>query len=283
MSRMWIAMLYGLSGLLTGPAQDCVAQDTVGFPLAVGNLWEYQLTASSQSRPIEPATLPLPSFADWTAKVTWEIVAEDAVLGQHAFHFLTTETFLSGPDSGTVASGESWFAVRGDTLQAVASRGGSSFSPVFVQLWKPVVQTAGEEPPEPWHRNSLLLPLQLGQAWNSENFAAELIAATTDTKTVEALETVAVPAGSFDAFRVAYSLQGPDFNQRTEQWFADVGLVRTRTAMVSSQTRTDERGNVIGPVEVTDASEMLLVQFHLVGAATLVQASSWGGIKRGSR
>lgn len=171
----------------------------------------------------------------------------------------------------------------GDTLQAVASgEGVGSLSPPFVQLFKPVVQEPEEGPP--WHRNTLVLPLRVGQVWPCESGVAELVGATTtDTKTVEVLDTVAVPAGAFPAFRVAYSVQAPEFSLRVEQWFATVGLVQMSEMLVATGYRTDERGELLGQVEQTETATMALKGFRLVGTASLVRGSSWGAVKQGSQ
>ena len=72
-----------------------------GFPLAVGNRWNYQVSASRFS--INPDE----TYA-FEAEAIWEIVAREQVLGQEAFRFVTTHRFFSGPDSGSVATAETW-------------------------------------------------------------------------------------------------------------------------------------------------------------------------------
>ena len=68
-----------------------------GFPLAVGNRWNYQVSASRFS--INPD-----ETCAFEAEAIWEIVAREQVLGQETFRFVTTHRFFSGPDSGFVAT-----------------------------------------------------------------------------------------------------------------------------------------------------------------------------------
>ena len=236
---------------------DQLNQD--GFPLAVGNRWEYHVTGSVESQVDEP-----PSY-DFETEVTWEIVAREDFLGQDAFRFETTHRFLSGPDSSTVAIAQTWFTFRGDSLLSVASSGDTGIlQPTAGQLFKAV-----QDDPQPWKITSLVFPLAVGRSWDFGVFLS-------DYKVVEARETLVVPAGEFEAFRVARIVDVSGVNIRTEQWFAAVGLVKMRDFVLIGPL-SDEEGEHIGYWEQNAGME--LVSFHLAGMPTTVELRSWGRLK----
>ena len=211
-----------------------------GFPLAVGNTWIYELNGS-QSSPDSSAGLNY----TWKVAVGWEIAAQDTVLDQQAFRLEITHRFLEGPDQGLVSTGETWFAMEGDTLRSVASRGISDLS-VFGQLWKPVVQHQEEQPDE-WDVISLIFPLVEGKTWTFLDLWDN------DHKSVvKRGEQVVVPAGEFDTFLVARTVG--DDSYRTEQWFAEIGLVKLLHR--DTQRHTGERGEDLGEFFTTVEMEL---------------------------
>ena len=254
-----------LMGEIAGPldAQDLSELNEHGFPLAIGNRWNYEVSASRVS--VDPDD----TYA-FEAEAVWEIVAREQVLGQEAFRFLTTHRFLSGPDSGSVATAETWFAMQEDTLRALASRDVGGLNPSDAQLFKRAFLDGDE--PDPWDVITLVLPLSVGSSWRFGVFG------DADRKVVEAEEAISVPAGDFDTFRVVRTIEG--IGLRSEQWFAAIGLVKMRSEILFTHNRTNERGEPIGEVTESAVTEMELRSFHLAGASTAVTHHSWGQIKK---
>jgi hypothetical protein len=236
------------------------------FPLAVGNRWEYRATTSWNLD--NPETFP--GYTSET-EVVWEITARETVLGQEAYRFEITHRFLAGPDSGAVRTGQTWFAMSGDTLRSVAAINTGGFEPGTAQLFKPVVQ---EEEPFPWNIISLIFPLSVGQSWD---FGAGFF--ENDTKVVETEERVLVPAGEFETFKVVRLVEFENSTDhiRTEQWFASVGLVKMKDEQIL--TTTVEPGDDPSEGNHRVLAEMELHSFHLAGESTAIERKSWGQIK----
>ncbi|MYI64036.1 MAG: hypothetical protein F4105_20720 [Gemmatimonadetes bacterium] len=188
--------------------------------MAVGNLWEYHITASFK--------IDDEFFDAFESEAIWEIVAREEILGQEAFRFEITHRYLSGTDS-TVAIAQRWFTMREDRLLAVASRGDFRV-PHSAQLFK-VVQ---EDDANPWNITTLVFPLAVGQSWE---FGADLPDIDSNYKVVEAREAQEVPAGEFETFRVVHLQEGPGTNSSTEQWFAAIGLIKMRFFSLGTQRR----------------------------------------------
>ena len=260
-----IALILLSSNPLRAQSLDQLNQN--GFPLAVGNLWEYHITASFK--------IDDEFFDAFESEAIWEIVAREEILGQEAFRFEITHRYLSGTDS-TVAVAQRWFTMRGDSLLAVASRRDIGHVPHSAGLFK-VVQ---EDDAHPWNITTLVFPLAVGQSWE---FGADLLNIDSDYKVVEARETQEVPAGEFETFRVARILEGPGTNSRTEQWFAAIGLVKMRFFWLNTQRRLNERGEDIGEFTFQENTETELVRFHLASEPTTVEQRSWGQLKKLSR
>ena len=96
-------------------------------------------------------------------------------------------------------------------------------------------------------------------------FLPDSISFPNDTKTVEAEETVTVPAGQFAAYRVARVATGPGIAIRTDQWFSPVGLVKV-VDEVSSPTAATSPDGLISAGERTSStsSTMVLERFSLI-------------------
>lgn len=107
-----------------------------GFPLAVGSRWEYAAVAANRVEFFE--TQDVVHEVHWQVDVVWEITAREQVLGDDAYRLEVTHRTVSGPDSGMVATGQTWFSMRGDTLWGLASRDIAGLNPVVAQLFKPV-------------------------------------------------------------------------------------------------------------------------------------------------
>lgn len=260
-----VALILLSSNPLHSQSLDQLNQN--GFPLAVGNLWEYHITASFK--------IDDEFFDAFESEAIWEIVAREEILGQEAFRFEITHRYLSRTDS-TVAVAQSWFTMRGDSLLAVASRSDIGLVPHSAGLFK-VVQ---EDDANPWNITTLVFPLAVGQSWE---FGAGLPDIDSDYKVVEAKETQEVPAGEFNTFRVVRILEGLGFNSRTEQWFAAIGLVKMRFFSLNTQRRLNERGEDIGEFTSQENIETELVRFHLAHESTTVKQRSWGQLKKLSR
>ena len=253
-----IRRVYVLGGLCLLWGMLCIggcSEDTptgpeklneAGFPLSVGNRWTYRAAAERTVSGMYELSL------NWEVEVVWEIKAKEPVLGLEAFRMETVHHVLSGPEIGSRAVGETWFAVKGDTLCAVASRGTAGFFPASAQLHKniaPYVQNA----PSAWDVTVLILPLKIGKVWD---YGASLFAS--DRKVVETQEKVTVPAGRFDAFRVVRVVDDPDAELRTEQWFTSVGLVKMREESVFIQDWYDETGDLIEEDAIVEFQSMTM-------------------------
>jgi hypothetical protein len=264
-----------LAALLLASAPACWGQSLAarlnrdGFPLAVGNRWEYAALATYATQSLDPPG-PLDQVS-WQVEVAWEVVARESVLGEEAYRLDITHRTVSGPDSGQVATGQSWFAMRGDTLFGTASRGTGGLDPVVAQLFKPV---SDPDPPYPWGVASLVFPLEVGASWPYHPPGRG------DEKAVEALEPVELPTGRVEAFRVVRLFQppAPGFSLRSEQWFNALGLVRLRHQEISRSPQTDEQGSEIGEAVATHTVEMDLVRLVLADG-TAVPGASWGAVK----
>lgn len=221
-----------------------------GFPLTVGNRWEYRLSGSTTSSDQSPDLTQA-----YGVDVVWEIKAKEIVLGQEAYRFEITHSFTEGPDQGQTSTGETWYAVQEDTLWAVASRSISDLA-VWGQLFKPVLQS----PPDRWGVVVLIFPLKVGKSWTFSEGLGE-----GDSKTVTARgEKVKVPAGEFETFRVERTaVLGTGEEVRTRQWFTDIGLVKFTSSNRLSQVRTGERGEVLGEFVYQEDVEMELLRYAL--------------------
>ena len=116
----------------TGPglkAQSLEGINENGFPLTVGNRWEYRV--GTELNVLSPALA-------WPSEAILEILATEEALGQQAFHFRTTHRFLLGPDSEKIVTGDTWFSMQEDTLWGIATDVVGGLNPVSAQLLKPV-------------------------------------------------------------------------------------------------------------------------------------------------
>ena len=268
-TRLAAILFFALQTLLHSSvlsAQPLAEFNQNGFPLAVGNRWEYRATSTWNPDNRED----LPRYTTLT-DVAWEIIAREIVLGQEAYRFEITHRFLAGPDSGAVRTAWTWFAMDGDTLRAVASTNTVGLEPLMAQLHKPVVR---EDEPDSWDIVSLIFPLYAGQSWD---FGTDIF--EHDTKVVEAEEVVSVPAGEFETFRVVRIVEAGSVNARTEQWFAAVGVVKMRDEQIFEQDRLGESGEALEKFTDRVIATMELERFHLAGESTAVEWKNWGQIK----
>lgn len=268
--RSWLA------GIVMLAAQASVAEDAVRFPLASGNLWQYRLTSSWRAT-MDDATSSFDSLQT-ASTVTWQIGSEEEVLGQRAFPMTVTQRILAGPDSARVGSAVAWYVARGDTLQAIASRLGPSSVQVEAFLFKPA-RLGQALDPDPWHFLCLVYPLEVGRSWVPGNAIVAHSGTGSEIRSVDAVETVRVPAGTYTAYRVVYLLRDLGLEWRVEQWFASVGLVQMRSLWVGREDRTDEQGNLVGTMTSTTAIEMVLERSQLRAPDTSLQAIVWGSVK----
>ena len=220
------------------------------FPLSAGNTWKYRVTAERSSQ-LSSSTI---EHIQWEVDVLWQIKGKESVLGTDAYRMETTHHFLSGPDSGKVVTGRTWFSMKGDTLWAVASQDIGELLPESAQLHKAAV-TFTQDMPARWGVVVLVFPLKIGSEWDY-GFAAS-------RKAVEAVEEVSVLNETFEAFKVVRIFDIPSVQIRTEQWFGSIGLIRMKEELLSTQTRTDERGNVIGKVVDRRIVNMELESYQL--------------------
>jgi hypothetical protein len=225
-ARRFIIPFVVLLASATAPglkAQSLEGINENGFPLTVGNRWEYRV--GSELNVFSPTLA-------WPSEAVLEILAVEDILGQQAFHFRTTHRFLLGPDSDQTATGDTWFSMQEDTLWGVASDMVGALDPISAQLHKAIAQAE----PDPWGVRTLVFPLAVGKSWDFGSVLPQLVDGLTDRKVVEARETVVVPAGQFETFRVVRLVESPVLNIRTEQWFAAVGLVKMREELITTDS-----------------------------------------------
>lgn len=273
MARLVSAVLGLVALAASAHAQSLTEQlNRDGFPLAVGNRWEYAAAGAHRVEFFESQEVV--SEQQWRVEVVWEIIAREQVLGEDAYRFDVTHRTISGPDSGRAATGQTWFSVRGDTLWGLASRDIGGLNPAAAQLFKPVAET---DPPNPWGVASLVLPLEVGASWPFQPPGGG------DEKTVAAVETVDLPIGQMEAFRVLREFLPPavGFSRRSEQWFNALGMVRLRHEEITIAPLTDELGNELGDGTTVDRVEMDLIRFELADG-TAVANRTWGEVKSSS-
>lgn len=199
------------------------------FPLKVGNRWEYVNTVVSWTEE---------SPSDTTRSVStgvWEITGTDVIDDIEAYRMEVHTTYIEGSNSGENGSIANWYAVAGDTLKWIAYSESNGKLDSEIQLHK----TAEEYPiyesiADGWQAFILVTPLSIGKSW-----IVNPIFPFTGTKTVRAQETITVPAGTFDTFRISHDI---DFEELTgphqidiyeiftiNSWYGDEGMLRHDT------------------------------------------------------
>ncbi len=77
-------------------------------------------------------------------------------------------------------------------------------------------------------------------------------------------ERIAVPAGTFETLLVARTTEDGSWVEfRTEQWFAEIGLVRLRHRDTDVQRRTGERGEDLGEFSTLTTVDMELQSYSI--------------------
>ena len=188
-----------------------------GFPLAAGNIWKYQATFIENTDTLGSAHF----------NVEWEVEAQEEVFDVEAFRMRTTQPidgrFTPKADGYT---SRTWLVSTPDTLKGVASQGALPFSEG--QLSKPTTLTFSDDL-NPWQYNILVFPLVPGNSWSADNSGL-------GTKTVIEKETISVPAGSFETYKVEYASanlpESTSFNLLI--WYGAVGVVKVAYIISSS-------------------------------------------------
>ena len=175
-----------------------------GFPLAAGNMWKYQLTHVLDLLD----TLEVEHF-----EVDWEVDEQEEVFGVPAFRIKTTQSIRTAmyPDS-TEYTSYGWYASSSDTLKAVAHQGVPPLGEG--QLLRPAALASAEDLSQ-WEHIALLFPLEPGMSWQAGLWM---------TKTVVGKDTVSVPAGSFETYKVRSVWSSPETIIVT--WYGAVGVVK---------------------------------------------------------
>jgi hypothetical protein len=226
--------------------KDTDKLNEAGFPLALGNRWVY--SAETEITFI---------YSDTTftrredSEVIWEITAKEQVLGEEAFRVETTQHFLNRPDSSMTLL--TWFAAEGDTLRAIASGPGAGRFWVAFQLHK--ISGSNQDEPDDWPVNVLIFPLEVGKEWAYWRPDPTFW----DNKVVEAIDNVSVPAGNFEAFRIAYNLTADKVEYKSNQWFTSVGIVK------ATENVEDDQGSTIDEklTKTIGKSTMSLVSYQI--------------------
>jgi hypothetical protein len=202
---------------VAGPEQ----LNTAGFPLAVGNWWEYAVTSQVVVDTLGAGT----GTTNIEARVTWLVEELDSVLGEEAYRLASTFNYLAGPDSGSTRTVYTWFRVKDDTLKAHASGDISGLSLPEAQLHRPATSRSSADTlattMHDWNTNVLVYPLSVGASWTYANWMTQL-----GHKVVEAKEGVTVPALSADAYLVVRGHTGEDATWSVRQWFSSIGIVK---------------------------------------------------------
>ncbi len=210
-----LAQNYGRSGDPDGPGsvsqEEAIEAETLnqnGFPLAIGNTWQYQLTYVESW----PDTLEAEHF-----DVEWEVEAQEEVFGETAFRVRTLQSIHTIQDTeSTGYTSYTWFVSNPDSLKGIASQGPLPFAEG--QLFKPATSTLAEGPSS-WQFSILRFPLIPGKSWPALDRSPGLA-----TKTVIGRETVSVPAGLFETYKVRYVLAFGDDVILT--WYGAIGVVK---------------------------------------------------------
>jgi hypothetical protein len=235
--------------------------NTAGFPMTVGNQWEYAVTKQHIIQ-TNPAYADI-AYNDTTtveARVTWRIEGIDSVFVPAAYRMITATEYLSGPDSGTSMLAHKWFTVEADTLREVAhiSQNGHGLPEVLLQ--RPASESVTQSSSLARYR-VLVYPLEVGAEWSYDGSAHK--------KVVEARERISVPAGRIDAFRVMRDdrptllpqVEGyTNHGTTTWQWFSSVGVAKMRRVSTANAiTLLDEWRDATR----TDITEMELLSYDL--------------------
>lgn len=193
------------------------------FPLKIGNSWTYG--TKTEYKMITPAgdTTMLHSM---TGTVQWKVIAREEVFSQDTYEIEFTAHYTSGPDSGETVNGYGWYAERGDTLVGVAYSDMAKIEPAMGTLFKQATgahlsdETSG---PWKWDVNILVYPLSIGKDWlfkREGNWR----------KTVEAYDSISVPAGKFGAFRIIrrehYDSPLSEASLTMTSWMSENGYVK---------------------------------------------------------
>jgi hypothetical protein len=189
------------------------ALNTAGFPLGVGNRWEYGVTSQYMRDGDTSVT---------EGRITWLIDTLETVLGEEAYRFEVTHTLLATPQYSEFSRiAHIWFTEKDDTLRAITSRDVSNLPFVQVVLRRPASKSI-ESRTDELMESVLVYPLEVGARWPFSNRMDAL-----GQKVVEAIEMVSVPGGHTDAFRVTRNTTGGFWEYEIQQWFTSIGIVKT--------------------------------------------------------
>lgn len=203
---------FGKTGSPNEPSNnegDYISVDLInqrGFPLSTGNKWKYQsLYFDSSSEDKDSRHI----------YVDWEVLPQEPIFGTEAIKVRTIQEF-SGRDTSYT-----WFVASKDTLRGVAYQNPPPLNQG--QLLKPSTlffQSIAKEPIA-WNFNLLVFPLALSKSWQA------LADPFTGTKDVISREIITVPAGTFETFKVRYSLdiESEDI-YKTLIWYGSPGIVK---------------------------------------------------------
>jgi hypothetical protein len=193
------------------------------FPLTIGNTWTYN--AKSEYKMITPAGDTTTVYSS-TGTVRWTVISQEKVLSQNTYKIQFTANYTSGTYKGETVTGYGWYAERGDSLLGVAYNDMAKIEPIIGTLFKQVPGdhlSESTSEPSAWNATILVYPLSIGKDWI---FMRELGL----RKTVEAYDSISVPAGKFGAFRIIrsehYDSPLSEASLTMTSWMSENGYVK---------------------------------------------------------
>ena len=204
-----------------------------GYPLKVGNTWEYDVGVSDGIAMYDEEIGADSSLVEFNAHQIWEVVAIDTVDGEAAFRIDITSRVIEGEEGrlftygqkGKESMNSKWLVVRGDTLVEVMNTV-SQFDEGFSM--KPLQSAASVV---------LVMPLKLGLSWAASR-------GSSPSRSVLTVEDVSVPAGQFQALRVRSANPLIQVWQE-DHWYGEPGLIRYSLQTERQVRVEDERGNSV--------------------------------------
>ena len=208
----------------------------IRFPLNVGNKWIYHVTVEQED------SVSITGMKINELEVTCEITEQQRVYNTDSYRIDSVHRVISGPDSGQVETTQEWYAVKEDTLWAVANDGTSPWLTVLHKY--SMFENTNEI--SYWGVNVLVYPLEIGKEWEFSRVG------DIGHKKVENFETINVPEGKIKAFKIVRELEWVPTSVSIDivkgsyfifnQWFSSIGLAKMTHESYDYSIR-DEWGN----------------------------------------
>lgn len=218
-----------------------------GYPLKVGNTWEYSVGVRDGITMYDEEFGADSSLVEFSTHQVWEVAAVDTVDGEEAFRIDITSRVIDGEEGRFFTYGQKdkesrnskWLAVRGDTI---------------VEIMNTAMQLDEGFTMKPLQSSSnilLVTPLRLGLSWASSR-------GSSPSRSVLEVENVSVPAGRFQALRVRTANPFVEVWQE-RHWYGEPGLIKYSLLTERQVSHEDQRGNPLEDqtLRTTVVSELL--------------------------